>query len=217
MLALLAFTSLLLSACAAPRFFVDSEWRDRPASVKVVFSTPAVGNLDDLKQILPDYQNTFKGWLDSQMVLNLGKVTNNKVKVSTMLVGDDDPRIGFVDVKLGEEGFKAPSFGPLEKDAEIYLVLRNIWMGLDPEKEAWKKEHLDPNSVNLFAPDEAFETKLILKCDYSYYDTKTGKLLAYGSSVGTATTVQTLTMNDWESAMYYLFHNIAWGTPVFVP
>jgi len=45
------FAGMLLTACAAPRYYIDAEWKSmpKPTTAKVVFAKPTVANPDDLK------------------------------------------------------------------------------------------------------------------------------------------------------------------------
>ena len=209
---------ILLAACATvpPRLYIDQEWNRMPAptSVKVVFATPADGSPILFKRNFPEYEDRFDEWFNQYAFSKLKETTKNRFKLKMLPV--DDVEVTFETVKLGENDFPAPKFEGIERDADVYLVINYIWFGLDPEHEAEKREKVDPNALNIFTPDELLEYRLISHCRYAFYDTKSKKLLGYGSANGFSSG-KSIDKENWIFILDKLMDDMLWSTPLYTP
>ena len=214
MLALLAFTSLLLSACAAPRFYVDQEWKgqSQPESVKVVFTKPVVGNPDDLKDDLPEFENNFVKWFGPQAKEYFVAEGRNKVKFSMKLIPGEE--LSMTKVKLGDEDFDAPAYASMEGDASIHLVMTAIWLGRESETYMTAQGNAASMAGDPMGTGYTTSHYFVSKCRYAFYDTKTGKLLGYGHAEGKAQYQFAVTKSDWEFALRDMVGKVLANTPV---
>ena len=214
MLALLAFTSLLLSACAAPRFYVDQEWKgqSRPESVKVVFTKPVVGNPDDLKDDLPEYENNFVKWFGPQTKAYLTEEGHNAVKFSMKQIPGEE--LSMKKVKLGNDDFDAPAYNSMEGEATIHLVITAIWLGRESETYMTAQGNAASMAGDPMGTGYSTSNYFVSKCKYAFYDTKTGKLLAYGHAEGKAQYQFAVTKSDWEYALRDMVSKVVASTPV---
>ena len=211
--ALLAFISLMFSACAAPRFYIDQEWMGgpKPATAKVVFSMPTIANPDDLKDDLPEYENNFVKWFGPQMKEYFNTESRNKVKYSMKQVKPAD--ITYTKQKLGDEDFDAPAFDGIEDNAAVYVVVSDIWIGRDMEDrfvDGRQKSFGMGSQVGGFEARNVFATK----CKYAFYDAKTKKLLGFGHAEGTSAYTYVVTRGDWERSLWAMVTKILWNTPL---
>ena len=214
MFALLAFVSLLLSACAAPRFYVDQEWKgqSQPESVKVIFTKPVVGNPDDLKDDLPEFENNFVKWFGPQAKEYFVAEGRNKVKFSMKLVPAEE--VTTQKVKLGNEDFDAPAFAAKDVDATIYVVLSDIWLGRESETYMTAQGNAASMAGDPMGTGYSTSHYFMSKCKYAFYDTKTGKLLGYGHAEGKAQYQFAVTKSDWEFAVRDMVGKVLTNTPV---
>ena len=214
MFALLAFVSLLLSACAAPRFYVDQEWKgqSQPESVKVIFTKPVVGNPDDLKDDLPEFENNFVKWFGPQAKEYFVAEGRNKVKFSMKLVPAEE--VTTQKVKLGNEDFDAPAFAAKDVDATIYVVLSDIWLGRESETYMTAQGNAASMAGDPMGTGYSTSHYFMSKCKYAFYDTKTGKLLGYGHAEGKAQYQFAVTKSDWEFALRDMVGKVLTNTPV---
>ena len=216
MLALLAFVSLLLSACAAPRFYVDQEWKgqSQPESVKVVFTKPVVGNPDDLKDDLPEFENNFVKWFGPQAKEYFIEEGRKKVKFSMKLIPGEE--LSMTKVKLGDEDFDAPAYASMEGDASIHLVMTAIWLGRESETYMTAQGNAASMAGDPMGTGYTTSHYFVSKCRYAFYDAKTKKLLGYGHSKGRTGYTFAVTRSDWESSLRKMVYNLARETPLFV-
>ena len=214
MLALLAFVSLLLSACAAPRFYVDQEWKgqSQPESVKVVFTKPVVGNPDDLKDDLPEFENNFVKWFGPQAKEYFIEEGRKKVKFSMKLIPGEE--LSMTKVKLGDEDFDAPAYASMEGDASIHLVMTAIWLGRESETYMTAQGNAASMAGDPMGTGYSTSHYFVSKCRYAFYDTKTGKLLGYGHAEGKAQYQFAVTKGDWEFALRDMVGKVLANTPV---
>lgn len=214
MFALLAFVSLLLSACAAPRFYVDQEWKgqSQPESVKVIFTKPVVGNPDDLKDDLPEFENNFVKWFGPQAKEYFVAEGRNKVKFSMKLVPAEE--VTTQKVKLGNEDFDAPAFAAKDVDATIYVMLSDIWLGRESETYMTAQGNAASMAGDPMGTGYTTSKYFMSKCKYAFYDTKTGKLLGYGHAEGKAQYQFAVTKGDWEFALRDMVGKVLTNTPV---
>ena len=214
MFALLAFVSLLLSACAAPRFYVDQEWKgqSQPESVKVIFTKPVVGNPDDLKDDLPEFENNFVKWFGPQAKEYFVAEGRNKVKFSMKLVPTEE--IKPQKVKLGNDDFDAPAFAAKDVDATIYVVLSDIWLGRESETYMTAQGNAASMAGDPMGTGYTTYKYFMSKCKCAFYDTKTGKLLGYGHAEGKAQYQFAVTKGDWEFALRDMVGKVLTNTPV---
>ena len=214
MLALLAFTSLLFSACAAPRFYVDQEWKgqSQPESVKVIFTKPVVGNPEDLKDDLPEFENNFVKWFGPQAKEYFVAEGRNKVKFSMKLIPGEE--LSMTKVKLGDEDFDAPAYASMEGDASIHLVMTAIWLGRESETYMTAQGNAASMAGDPMGTGYTTSHYFVSKCRYAFYDTKTGKLLGYGHAEGKAQYQFAVTKGDWEFALRDMVGKVLANTPV---
>ena len=214
MLALLAFVSLMLSACAAPRFYVDQEWKgqSQPESVKVIFTKPVVGNPDDLKDDLPEFENNFVKWFGPQAKEYFIEEGRKKVKFSMKLIPGEE--LSMTKVKLGDEDFDAPAYASMEGDASIHLVMTAIWLGRESETYMTAQGNAASMAGDPMGTGYTTSHYFVSKCRYAFYDTKTGKLLGYGHAEGKAQYQFAVTKGDWEFALRDMVGKVLTNTPV---
>lgn len=214
MLALLALVSLMFSACAAPRFYVDQEWKgqSQPESVKVVFTKPVVANPDDLKDDLPEFENNFVKWFGPQAKAYFLEESRNKVKFSMKQIHAEE--ISMKKVKLGNEDFDAPSYVSMEGESSIYLVLSDIWLGRESETYMTAQGNAASMAGDPMGTGYTTSHYFVSKCKYAFYDTKTGKVLGYGHAEGKAQYQFAVTKGDWEYALRDMVSKVLSNTPV---
>lgn len=214
MLALLAFATLLLLGCASSHFYVDQEWKGqpKPASVKVVFTKPVIGNPDDLKDDLPEYESNFVKWFGPVAKFFFIEESRKTVKFSMKQVSDD--AITMKKVKLGNDDFDAPSFAEMKGESTVHLVISSIWLGRESYTEA-----VAPGNASFMAgapmgPTYQTTRLFVSKCKYAFYDTKSGKLLGYGYAKGKSVYQFAVTKSDWEFALRDMVNRVLANTPI---
>ena len=205
---------VFFTACAAPRFYIDQEWKgqSQPASVKVVFTKPVVGNPDDLKDDLPEYENNFVKWFGPQAKAYFTEEGRNKVKFSMKQVADD--AISTNKVKLGDSDFEAPYFESMEGESTIHLVISSIWLGRESETHMTVQGNAASMAGDPMGTGYSVSKYFVSKCKYAFYDTKSGKLLGYGHAEGKAQYQFAVTKGDWEFALRDMVGKVLTNTPV---
>ena len=218
----LAFLSILagvlFTACAAPRYYIDAEWKSMPkaTTAKVVFAKPTVANPDDLKDDLPEYVDNFAKWFGPQVKEYLNAESRNQIKFSMKQVQPGD--ISYTKQKLGKEDFDTPAFANMEDNVDLYIVVSDIWLGRDTEVHHYEAgtvqaRSMDPLGMNPMGG--SYSTNVFIsKCKYAFYDAKTKKLLGYGHAEGSMGYSFAVTKGDWEGAVRSMVVNLAWNTPI---
>lgn len=202
------FASMLLTACGAPRYFVDADWTEnsKPTSVKVAFTMPKVVVPDDLRDDLPEYTSNFAKWFGPEMKQNLISRSRDNVQYSMKIIQREN--LSYKKKKLGDVEFSVPSFDLMENDADIYLVVSDIWIGRESETR-WVSNGMGGTMMVTYQ-------YFTMKCRYAFYDTRTKKLLAYGYSRGKTGYTFAVTRSDWESSLKRMVYDFARETPLFV-
>lgn len=214
----LAFLAVLagvfFTACAAPRFYVDQEWKgqSQPESVKVIFTKPVVGNPDDLKDDLPEFENNFVKWFGPQAKEYFIAEGRNKVKFSMKQVPAEE--IKPQKVKLGNDDFDAPAFAATDVETTVYVVMTDIWLGRESETYMTAQGNAASMAGDPMGTGYSTSNYFVSKCKYAFYDTKTGKLLAYGHAEGKAQYQFAVTKSDWEFALRDMVGKVLTNTPV---
>ena len=210
------YMGLFLVACAGPRYYVDPAWKGQPQpkTVKVIYTEPQIGNPDDLKDDLPEYEANFaSGWFEPQLKTFLYERANKSVDFSMNMVSAD--QITTETVKLGKEDFNAPSYASIEGDAEIYIVLSNVWVGR--ENEEYQTVQGNAASEAMATPGSGMSLYKFFKCkaNYAFYEAKTKKILAYGTAEGKAQYQFAVDKGNWEFSLRDLAYHILIDTPVY--
>ena len=202
------FTGLLLTACGAPRYYIDADWTEnaKPTSVKVVFTMPKVVNPDDLRDDLPEYTSNFAKWFGPELKQNLISRSRDNVQYSMKIIQRED--VSYKQKELGEVAFDAPYYVGIENDADIYLVVSNIWIGRESETR-WVSNGMGGTMMVTYL-------YFSMKCKYAFYDAKTKKNLGYGHSKGQIGYTFAVTRSDWEDSMRKMVSNFAREIPLFV-
>lgn len=205
---------VFFTACAAPRFYVDQEWKGqpKPASVKVVFTKPVIGNPDDLKDDLPEFENNFVKWFGPQARTYLTEEGRNKVKFSMKLIPGEE--LSMKKVKLGNEDFDAPAYNSMDGDATIHLVITAIWIGRESETYMTAQGNAASMAGDPMGTGYSTFNYFVSKCRYAFYDTKSGKLLGYGHAEGKAQYQFAVTKGDWEYALRDMIGKVLANTPI---
>lgn len=201
------FASMLLTACGAPHYFIDADWTEnsKPTNVKVVFSMPKVAEPDDLRDDLPEYTSNFAKWFGPELKENLVSRSRDNVHYSMSLIQREN--ISYKKKELGDDEFSVPYFDLMKNDADIYLVVSNVWIGRESETQ-WISNGVGTTMVTYLY--------FSMKCRYAFYDARTKKLLGYGHSKGRTGYTFAVTRSDWESSLRKMVYNLARETPLFV-
>ena len=122
---------IMLSACGAPRYFIDEDWKGKPQpkNVKVVFTMPKVVVPDDLSDDLPEYTSNFAKWFGPELKQNLITRSQNGTQYSMKLIQPNE--VSYKRRELADKDFMVPSFDHIQADADVYLVVTNTWIGRD--------------------------------------------------------------------------------------
>ena len=214
-LAMMALVSLLLSACSASRYYVDPEWAKmpKPASVKVVFSTPEIGNPDDLKDDLPEYEDNFVDWFAPQMKRVIDSCSNGKIDYSMMMVEPKEFKFRTEKMNETNKNFDVPEYPLMKSDADVYLVVSNIWLGreeLESNPGGWV---MGPSGTMVYTAPTTTRM-FVSKGRYAFYDAKTKKLLGFGAAEGSMTYNFAVTRTDWENSVRVMTKQMLRETPL---
>ena len=166
-----------LMACASANLKVDESWTQKPSKVKIVFTEPFVANPDDLADDLPDYVNNFSDWFKAKIEeyipryskgvqYSIEKISSDKISVSNEIVNDTNVVV--------------PKIIEMNSEHEVYLVINDIWIGR--KRDICRTQTTINNGMGFSTVvDGHSDCKVFAGMGtFAYYDSKTGKRLAYG-------------------------------------
>lgn len=199
---------IMFSACSAPRYFIDEDWKGKPQpkSVKVVFTMPKVVVPDDLSDDLPEYTSNFAKWFGPELKQNLITRSQNGTQYSMKLIQPNE--VSYKRRELADKDFMVPSFDHIQADADVYLVVTNTWIGREQEVR-----YVTTANGMMMATTYSYFT---MKCTYAFYDARTKKNLGYGYARGRNSYMFAVTRSDWETALRYMVEDFAKEAPLFV-
>ena len=208
----LAFASaFFLMACASANLKVDESWKQKPSKVKIVFTEPSVANPEDLADDLPDYVNNFSDWFKAKIEeylprystgvqYSIEKISSDKISVSNEVVNDTNVVV--------------PKITEMNSEHEVYLVINDIWIGRTTDI-CHASHNVNSGLGFTTTVDSDYECKVFAgKGAFAYYDSKTGKRLAYGRFANHSTYTFAVTKSDWENIVWRMLGEIIPGTPL---
>ena len=197
---------IMLSACGAPRYFIDEDWKGKPQpkNVKVVFTMPKVVVPDDLSDDLPEYTSNFAKWFGPELKQNLITRSQDGVHYSMKLIQPNE--VTYKRRDLADKDFM-DVIKILGSVSEVYLVVTNTWIGREQEVR-----YVTTANGMMMATTYSYFT---MKCTYAFYDAKTKKNLGYGYARGRNSYMFAVTRSDWETALRYMVEDFAKEAPLF--
>ena len=209
MYSMLALACAFLIGCAAPRVVVDPSWKEKPASVKVVFTEPFVANPEDLQDDLPDYVDHFQDWYLDQLLTNLAKFAKG-VKFSGEMISRD--KVKYESGAMEGGNVKVPKYDSMQGDADIYLVMDDLWIGRTEVQSTCSTGMGAAGGAGMSA--SCMTPALANKGSFAYYDAKTGKRLAYGDFQEHKGFTFGVSANDWKNVLYKTSQTLLKKTPI---
>ena len=209
MYSMLALACAFLIGCAAPRGVVDPSWKEKPASVKVVFTEPFVANPEDLQDDLPDYVDHFQDWYLDQLLTNLAKFAKG-VKFSGEMISRD--KVKYESGAMEGGNVKVPKYDSMQGDADIYLVMDDLWIGRTEVQSTCSTGMGAAGGAGMSA--SCMTPALANKGSFAYYDAKTGKRLAYGDFQENMGFTFGVSANDWKNVLYMTSQTLLKKTPL---
>lgn len=195
--------------------FVDPSWTESPKLVKVVFTEPDVEALDDLQDDLPEYVDNFSEWFSAEFVNKMNEYSKDGVVFNMVMANS----VGGEKVSLNDETFKAPKVDEMSDDADVYLVLDKIWFGRNCSTSAGMGVGVAGGTAagsggSAMGFGATTSCSFDAMCKFSFYDTKTKKLVSYGKAKGASSYILTVSKSDWKNAVQGLVYKLVGGTPV---
>lgn len=209
MYSMLALACAFLIGCAAPRVVVDPSWKEKPASVKVVFTEPFVANPEDLQDDLPGYVDHFQDWYLDQLLTNLAKFAKG-VKFSGEMISRD--KVKYESGAMEGGNVKVPKYDSMQGDADIYLVMDDLWIGRTEVQSTCSTGMGAAGGAGMSA--SCMTPALVNKGSFAYYDAKTGKRLAYGDFQENMGFTFGVSANDWKNVLYMTSQTLLKKTPL---
>ncbi len=207
----MAFACAILIGCAAPRSVVDPSWTQKPGKVKVVFTEPFVANPDDLQDDLPDYVNNFPDWFKAQVEANIGKYSSG-VNFSVERISAD--MVSAEAASLDGVNIKVPKIKQMDNDADIYLVLNDVWFGRTEAESACAGSFGAGGVGGGMMVGGCVSKQFTAKGNFAYFDVKTGKRVAYGDFEANSSYTFAVSQGDWESVVLGALDKMLSNTPL---
>jgi hypothetical protein len=185
---------------------VDPNWKEKPATVNAVFTEPFVANPEDLQDDLPDYVDHFQDWYLDQLLTNLANFAKG-VEFSGEMISRN--QVVHEPGTMEGENVKVPKYDSMQGDADIYLVMDDLWIG---RTEVWStcSTGMGDATMSVECKVPAFANK----GSFAYYDAKTGKRLAYGDFQEHKGFTFGVSANDWKNVLYKTSQTLLKKTPI---
>jgi len=175
-----------LVGCAGPHAVLDESWTKKPSKVKIVFTEPFVSNVDDLEDDLPGYVDNFTGWFSAEVESYVAEMSNginySVNKISSSMVRSES-------AELDEENIKVPKLKSMDNDADVYLVMDDVWFG--------RTQKTTTCGGGMGMVSMCTISSLTCRFNYAYYLTKNGKRVGYGHIDKDISFTFAMTANDW--------------------
>ncbi|OWV07245.1 MULTISPECIES: hypothetical protein [unclassified Fibrobacter] len=203
-----AIAAFLFVGCSSPRFFVDSQWTNKPAKAKFIFSTGVVENQEDLDDVLVEDEN-FTVWFARQLEENV-KFYSNHVDFTAERISKEE--MLEEKVTLGKNPVTVGKPKTFNSDAEIYVVLNNLWFGRTQRTSYYT------HNIAAGTPTTSSTNYFIsMSGRYAFYDTRTQKILGYGEFNTNEEYVRNLGRDSWKRLIQTSIEEILENTPLTYP
>jgi len=201
--------AILFVGCSGPRFYVDSQWTEKPAKAKFIFSTGIVENQEDLEDVLIEDEN-FTVWYARQLEENV-KFHSNHVDFTAARIPKE--QMLEENVALGSKTIAVGKPKTFDNDAEINVVLNNLWFGRTKKTDYYNH----PAAGGGFVTTSKGHYFISTKGNYAFYDTRTQKILGYGEFDCNEEFVRNLGRDSWKRLIQTSLEEILQNTPLTYP
>lgn len=207
LIALLSLTFCFIGCAAKPDVRIDPSWMDAPQSVSVEISEPLVEILNDVKDDLPDAAGHFGEWFSVELQKEMAARTKADVQVSLK----EDSYFKTSRDTLNNKTISYPSAN--------FSNTRDITLLINPIKVHRYEESTkmyNGMGMNSAAGGTYTSTQSYLAFDlvYAYYDTKTKKLLGFGSVMAKDNFMVAMTKSNWIATVKDAVNLLLKGTPL---
>lgn len=183
--ALIATVALILAGCYNSYQYLDPEWTQKPARMKILFTKPMITDEEKIPYTMAPIEDWFGGKIDNVLQFN-SNVPCVVEKVSKKELSYETQKMGSLDVQLPKVESMSDSF-------DVYLIFDHITLNLSAVVSTL------PGGAGIVAPaigGSTLATQAVgafagmtfnfkgesteIDANYALYDVKTGKRLAYG-------------------------------------
>lgn len=202
-----ALMSLVFSGCTATRIYMDKEWVQPPAKVKVLFTEPYIERMDDLRDDLPEYADNFPEWYKIQLAKGFEKYSSVP-NYSFEVLSDDD--VTYEPFDMGRRSMDIPRPNNISDDADIYVLIYNIRFGRNSETRISSST----NAQGVTVSSESTQYFFFSKGFYVYYDAKTKKCIGFDEYERRSPYNFVVSKSDWETVTNNTVKRIIEKTPL---
>lgn len=202
-----ALMSLVFSGCTATRIYMDKEWVQPPAKVKVLFTEPFIERMDDLQDDLPEYANNFPEWYKIQLSANFEKYSGVPDYSIEAITNND---VTYEPFDMGRRRVEIPRPNNIEEDADIYVLIYNISFGRTQDTRV----STSTNAQGVAITSESTTFYFFTRGSYVYYDAKTKKCLGLDNYERKSSYNFVVSKSDWEDVMNQTVKRIVEKTPL---
>ena len=203
-----------LTGCGGSKAVISENWNWRPATIAVIFTNPAVANVEDLEDDLPEYVNSFPVWMAAELKRDIeskAELLNNN---SQMRVVVKHTSVGIT----GNGNFNMTETGITFNDRDVFSI-DDDRLAL-PDADVYL--FIDAININSVLTGGGMgliglllhEGLMTMKATYSFYDGKTHKRLGLGSLEVVEDYVFGVSRSNWENLMEIAVKKLFDDTPV---